>query len=374
MSIIKAGRSYRIQNAYNRFYLNAGSAATQSGIYLTQEPMKGEGAEHDTKIWHVFPLDNEFHLFANKNSGLVMKIRDDSVKPKEWAWQQELNSPDRAPSQTWLAEHVSDNTYRVRNQNSQLSLSIPNFSLTKGTIVAQLPEDDTANVKWWQWVFEVEDEFERVLNLPTFEGVGIGDIHRLTGFEHLEENTTDPVEVANFAYPFPLITDQAYDRQRQAQRNPYYILRKYGYWKRVYQYEHGGASEYTEKQKAHVGLTSLNSTQVEETTSTSVSAEASFGFKGFASSISETFAKQMKVTTTNQEITETWAEREIIRTYPHGTKVSEAVWYRQDDYVLERLDGTMLIKWTVSDETKSISDAWPPQAAKELEQYRSRLT
>ncbi|MEU1736479.1 RICIN domain-containing protein [Streptosporangium sp. NPDC020145] len=374
MSIIKAGQSYLIGNGYSPYYLNVTGARTESRVSLDQEAIKIHGAECDAQTWHVFPLDNEFHLFANKNSGLVMKIYDDSTAPGEGVYQFELDSPDRAPSQTWLVEHVSDNTYRVRNQNSQLFLSIRNSSVIKGANAEQSSDDDPASARSRQWEFNVRDKFERVLNLPTFEGVTIGDIHRLTSFEHPDRGTTDPVEVANFAYPFPVITDQAYDRRSQAQRNPYYILRRYGYWNRVFQYEHGGASELTEKQTTHVGLTSLNSTQVEETTSTSVSAEASFGFKGFASSISKTFAKQMKVTVTNQEITETWAEREISRTYAQGIRVSEAVWYRADDYVLERLDGTMLIEWTVSDETKSISDAWPPQAAKELEQYRSRLT
>ncbi|MFC3983099.1 RICIN domain-containing protein [Streptosporangium jomthongense] len=374
MSIIKAGQTYLIGNGRSTYYLNATRASTASGMNLDQESIKIFGAECDAQTWHVFPLDNDFHLFANKNSGLIMKIFDDSTEPGRSVEQYELDSPDRAPSQTWLLEHVSGNTYQVRNQNSQLFLKVRNSSLIRGTNIEQTADADPDSMKSRQWEFNVRDKFERVLNLPTFEGVTIGDIHRLTSFEHPDKDTTDPVEVANFAYPFPLITDQAYDRRRQAQLNPYYILRRYGYWRRVFQYEHGGASEYTEKQTTHVGLTSLNSEQVEKTTSTSVSAGASFGFKGFGSSISETFAEQMKVTVTNQEITETWAEQEISRTYKQGIRVSEALWYREDNYVLERLDGTMLIKWTVRDENKAKTDGWPREAMKELEQYRSRLT
>ncbi|MEU9891432.1 RICIN domain-containing protein [Sphaerisporangium sp. NPDC051011] len=376
MSVIEAGRSYRIKNVNSGYYLNVKSNSTETGARLEQWPMEDGGAKHDAKVWHVFPLDYGAYLFANKNSGFIMKIVDNSTEQTEPVEQyRKLQSPSTAPSQTWLLEHVSDDTYRVRNQKSNHLMNIYGYSKEKGEWVEQHKDtNNPSGAKSQQWVFEVEDEFERVLNLPTFEDVGIGDIHRMTDFAPTDSDTTDPVEIANFAYPFPFITDQSYNRQRQGRENPYYILRRYGYWKRVYYYEHGGASQHEKKETTYVGLSSRNSTEVEETTSTSVSSEASFGFKGFGSSISTTFAHQMKVTTTSEDITESWVEKTITRTYGPGIRVAEAIWYREDKYVLERLDGTTVMEWTVCDDKVAISDAWPEQAAEELEQYRSRLT
>ncbi|MER7129816.1 RICIN domain-containing protein [Streptosporangium saharense] len=376
MSVIEAGRSYRIKNVHSGYYLNVKSNSTETAARLEQWPMEDGGAKHDAKVWHVFPLDHGAYVFANKNSGFIMKIVNNSTQQTEPVEQyRTLQSPDAHPSQTWLLEHVSGDTYRVRNQKSNHLMNIYGYSTKKGEWVEQHKDTDSSSgSRSQQWVFEVEDEFERVLNLPTFEDEGIGDIHRMTDYDPTPSTTTDPVEVANFAYPFPFIADASYNRPRQGRENPYYILRRYGYWKRVYYYQHGGASEYVEEKKVGVGLTSRNSTQVEETTSTSVSSEASFGFKGFGSSISTTFAHQMKVTTTSEDIEESWAEKTIRRTYGPGIKVAEAIWYREDRYVLERLDGTTVIEWTVCDENTAISDAWPQQGAEELEQYRSRLS
>ncbi|MEU4930734.1 hypothetical protein AB0G54_30245 [Streptomyces yokosukanensis] len=208
-------------------------------------------------------------------------------------------------------------------------------------------------------MFEVEDEYKPVLDLPDITYPGIGDIHRMTSYEPTPSAKTDPVEVGAMAYPFPLVRDPAYDRRRQAQDNPYYILRRYGFWERVYSYEHGGASDYTHTEETTVGLTTTNARTVEETTSISVTAEASFGFKGVGASLSTTISHELKVTTTHEEVKSHSKKVTIERNYQAGKRVTEAIWYRSDKYVLERLNGTVVLDWTTRDPNTSVADAYP---------------
>ena len=69
------------------------------------------------------------------------------------------------------------------------------------------------------------------------------------------------------AYPFVLVEDPALDRQRQAQENPYYILRRYGFWQREFSYQHSGASDLTESKQTTVGLTAAATATVKDTAS-----------------------------------------------------------------------------------------------------------
>ena len=117
------------------------------------------------------------------------------------------------------------------------------------------------------------------------------------------------------AYPFPFVADPLFGRQRQAQENPYYILRRFGFWERVYSYEHGGASDYRHREETTVGLTTTNARTVEDTTSISVSAEASFGFRGAGASLSTTISRELRVTTTHEEVTQHSRVLELIRDY-----------------------------------------------------------
>ncbi|MFB6889800.1 hypothetical protein ACFCX4_10855 [Kitasatospora sp. NPDC056327] len=86
---------------------------------------------------------------------------------------------------------------------------------------------------------------------------------------------------------------------------------------------------------------------MEKTTGVAVSAEASFGFKGFGSSSKETFPQEMKVSTTDERITEPSTTVIGEPKHPEGEHVSEAIRFREDEYVLERLDGTKVIGRTV---------------------------
>lgn len=370
MSTFSPGRSYWLKNGHSGLYAGVEENKATIGARLDQWFKQDDPNKHDNKVWHLFPLDSGAYLFANKNSGLVMNVVGNSTATSARVEQKDLQSSGR--SQAWLIEHVSGKTYHVRNEKSTLYLKIFGYSTEKGKPLEQHSyRENGEGAASQKWEFEVEDEYERVLNLPTFEDAHIGDIHRMTDFAPTPKETTDRVEVAAFAYPFVFVRDESYSRQRQAKENPYYILRKYGYWTRVFFHEHSGASEYTRTEGVTVGLTSKEAKSVEETTSISVSAEASFGFKGFGSSIRNTFAQEMKVTVTTEQITESSKTETHELRYPEGKHVSEAIWYRDNDYVLERLDGTKVIEWTVRDPKTYISDAWPNSAMAELEQWRA---
>ncbi|MEU3569257.1 RICIN domain-containing protein [Kitasatospora sp. NPDC036755] len=371
MSAFSAGRTYRLRNWHSGLYAAVKDNDMKDRARLYQW-LRDNGPNN--QVWHVFPLDGGAYLITNKNSGLNMKVVNSSTGPDKVEQRFLLPS---GMAQAWKLEPVNGTTtYLVRNVNSGLPLKVYGYNARPGAELEQQKEHSAGEGNGYdsqRWVLEVEDEYERVLKPPTFEGADVGDIHRMTDFDRTREDETEHVELANFAYPFPFVHDSTKTVPFQAKESPYYILRKFGYWVRVYYYEHSGASEFTKTETTHVGLTSKNSTTVEETTSISVSAEATFAFKGFGSSIKNTFEKELKVTVTDETVTESWKTVDLTRRYPHGLHVSEAIWLREDKYVLERLDGegTPIVQWTVRDSTTEKSDSWPKEAVKELGAWRA---
>ena len=187
----------------------------------------------------------------------------------------------------------------------------------------------------------------------------IGDIRRMTSYQPTPADHTEPVEIAAMAYPFVLVHDPAYDRRRQARENPYYILRRYGFYQREYSYEHGGAADLIKRKETTVGLTTTDAADVEDTASISVTAEAGFGLHGFGASLTATISNELMVTTTHEEVRNHSELETIERTYHVGNRVTEAVWYRSDLYKLERLDGTVVLDWTTRNPNMTVNDAYP---------------
>ncbi|MDF3287738.1 RICIN domain-containing protein [Streptomyces silvisoli] len=357
MSGIPAGRSYRIKNQRSNLYLNVTSYSLGESARLEQWQLRPSGQERMSQVWHVFPLDFGKYLLANKASGLVVNIVSNSTSPGAYAEQYRLQQPSSSPAQQWFLHSASGGTFQIANEKSQLALNVKSYSTQPSAPVEQWYLGDAQ-----KWYLEVEDEYKSVLELPDIPDRGIGDIHRMTSYQPTPSAKTDPVEVGVMAYPFPLVKDSAHDRQRQARENPYYFLRRYGYWERVYSYEHGGASDYTHSEETTVGLTTSNARTVEETTTISVTAEASFGFKGVGASLSSTISHELKVITTHEEVKSHSRTVKLERNYQAGKRVTEAIWYRSDKYVLERLDGSKVLEWTTRDPNTSIADAYPREA------------
>lgn len=362
MPQIPAGRSYKIKNRRSNLYVNVHSYSQDEGKELQQWHLQPQSdSNRRSQIWHIFPLDFGRYLLANKSSGQVANVYRNDTAPSAWLQQYPLQQQSARPAQQWMLHDVpgSGGAVQVINDKSQLLMNVDRYSTSPGVHLEQWTLASGADAGSQQWFFEVEDEYKPVLDLPHTSYPGIGDIHRMTSYSPTPSAKTEPVQVGAMAYPFPLVRDPAYNRQRQARENPYYILRRYGYWERVYSYEHGGASDYTHTEETTVGLTTTNARTVEETTTISVTAEASFGFKGFGASLSSTISHELKVTTTHEEVKSHSRRVELKRQYFAGKRVTEAIWYRNDKYVLERLNGTVVLDWVTRDPNTAIADAYP---------------
>ncbi|MGW7344968.1 hypothetical protein [Streptomyces sp. NPDC054854] len=211
------------------------------------------------------------------------------------------------------------------------------------------------------WKFQLVDEYKPVTELPPVEMPpgGVGDVIRLTGYSRPEPARTPEVLVGQVAVPFA-VQDGGGSAEQQSQYNPYLIIKQYGYWDRVYYYEHAGLSQWTETQETTIGLITSNRTEVERTTSISVTAEAGFVFKGFSAGISTTVTDQLRVLQATEETEKSEKKDTIERIYfANGKRVCEAQWYRGDHFVVERLDGSMVTEWRTRDKRSSVLDGWP---------------
>jgi Insecticidal Crystal Toxin, P42/Ricin-type beta-trefoil lectin domain-like len=362
---IQPGSSYRIKNQRSNLYLSVVGNSLEESALLEQRELQPDGQDRLSQVWHVFPLDFGSYLLVNKASGLVVNIAWNSTISSARAEQYRLQTPGaEEPAQQWLLRDSDDGAYEIINNKSQQLLNVVRCSKEPAALIEQYPHTSDERSDAQRWLLEVEDEYKVVANLTSLPDTSIGDIHRMTSYQPTPANHTDQVEIAAMAYPFVLVDDPALDRQRQAQENPYYILRRYGFWQREYSYEHGGAAELAVIEQTTVGLTTTDASEVEKTASISVSAEAGFGLHGFGASLTATISNELMVTTTHEEVRNHSREKIAQRTYPAGKRVTEAVWYRSDRYVLERLDGTAVLRWTTRNPNMTITDAYPSRVPK----------
>ncbi|MFE0641632.1 hypothetical protein ACFW2Y_08480 [Streptomyces sp. NPDC058877] len=71
-----------------------------------------------------------------------------------------------------------------------------------------------------------------------------------TGYTKPNPETTPEVLVGTTSLPSPLVVDPARGQARTAQESPYYLLKRYGFYKIVYFYGHNGQVHKAESQKA----------------------------------------------------------------------------------------------------------------------------
>jgi hypothetical protein len=359
---IRPGNSYRIKNKRSNLYLSVVGCSLDESAQLEQRELRPHGQDRMSQVWHVFPLDFGSYLLVNKASGLVVNIAWNSTDSSARAEQYRLQTPDQEPAQQWLLRDSGGGVYEIINNKSQQLLNVVWYSEEPSALIEQYPHTSDERSDAQRWLLEVEDEYKVVADLTSLPYTGIGDIHRMTSYQPTPSDHTEPIEIAAMAYPFVLVHDPLYSRRRQAQENPYYILRRYGFWKREYSYEHSGASDLTKTKQTTVGLTTTAAATVEDTASISVTAEAGFGLHGFGASLSATISNELMVTTTHEEVRNHSEQETIQRSYHAGKRVTEAVWYRSDRYVLERLDGSKVLDWTTRNPNMTITDAYPSGA------------
>jgi hypothetical protein len=359
---IQPGSSYRIKNKRSNLYLSVVGNSLKESALLEQREVQA-GQDRMSQVWHVFPLDFGSYLLVNKASGLVVNIAWNSTDSSAKAEQYRLQTPgEEQPAQQWFLRDSGDGVYEIINNKSQQLLSVVWYSQEPSALIEQYPHTSDERSDAQRWLLEVEDEYKVVADLTRRPDTDIGDIHRMTSYQPTPANQTEPVEIAAMAYPFVLVHDPALGRQRQAQENPYYILRRYGFWQREYSYEHSGAADFNMSEQTTVGLTTTDTGAVERTASISVTAEAGFGLHGFGASLTATISNELMVTTTHEEVKNHSEQETIQRSYHAGKRVTEAVWYRNDRYVLERLDGIVVLSWTTRNPNMTITDAYPSSA------------
>ncbi|SEC10046.1 Insecticidal Crystal Toxin, P42 [Streptomyces sp. 2231.1] len=354
------GKTYQIVNKRSNLALTPKSWSTGPST-VDQYDIQASGAGNAiSQTWHLFPMDGNDYLLVNKRGGMALTPEYWSTGPSGLD-QYHIQREDKRPHQLWNLVDRGSGWYQIINKASGLAITPERWSGGRSAVdvyYAQQPGD--ANFDSQLWKFQLVDTYRPVTDLQPvpWPADGVGDVIRLTGHTMPEPARTPEVLIGQVAVPFA-VQDGGGSADQQAQHNPYLILKQYGYWERVFYYEHSGLSQYEEKQRTTIGLTTSNRTEVERTTSISVTAEAGFVFKGFSAGISTTVTDQLRVLRATEE-TETSEKEDIItRTYFVGDRVTEALWYRGDHFVLQRMDGSQVAEWRTRDKRSSVLDGWP---------------
>jgi hypothetical protein len=194
----------------------------------------------------------------------------------------------------------------------------------------------------------------------------IGDVVRLTGFQRPSPERTTPQQIGYVVLPFLTVSDPAVPRDRQATDNPYYVLSRHGYWSLGYYDEDDGVSQRTSADKVQVGLTTGNASAVQSTVGISVALDGSMGLSGLTRSLSAQISTGLRATTFVGAAASSTNYIPVSHTYPAGSRVAEAIWFKEDKYTLTRLDGTVVIEWVMRDPDTRITDAYVtlPQRAR----------
>ncbi|GGU10727.1 RICIN domain-containing protein [Streptomyces lateritius] len=358
------GAYYRMTQSSD-LCLTAPSA--EAGLVTFEKPRSEGAPDFELQLWYVMPLDNDRHLITNRASGLVLNVVNNGRSVNSQIQQCGIQPDTTASAQTWYMRLRDDHLSEVSivNAGSNLLMS-PDLRSGYGFYAGKAPVLAAP--------FGPESNFSQVWELSTYGGYGevapylkresgdaddIPDINRLTGYAPPSRDRTDETLIGSVLVPFPLVNDPVLTRPRQAQENPYYVLKRFGYWRNVYYYEHSGASSYTKAETVTVGLTTSNSKQVEHTAGVKVTAKSEFSFFGAASEISVEAEYQLKTSTTSTTTDTTTTTTTIQRDYRGGERRAEAIWYREDRFVLERLNGQKVVDWVIRDSNRMITDAYP---------------
>ncbi|MFJ9472167.1 RICIN domain-containing protein [Streptomyces caniferus] len=355
------GKSYQIVNKRADMALTPKSWSTGPST-VDQYDIQAPGAGNRiSQTWHLFPMDGNDYLLVNKRAGMALTPEYYSTGPSGLDQYHIQRGAQRA-HQLWNLVDRGSGWYQIVNKASGLAITPEYWSGGRSAVdVYYAEQPGSRNFDSQLWKFHLIDEYRPVTELPQVElpPGGVGDVTRLTGHTMPEPARTREVLIGQVAVPFA-VQDGGGSAEQQAQHNPYLILKHYGYWDRVFYYEHSGLSQFEEEQQTTIGLVTSNRTEVERTTSISVTAEAGFVFKGFSAGISTTVTDQLRVLRATEETESSEKKDTIKRTYQANDKrITEALWYRGDHYVLQRMDGSMVVEWRTRDKRTAVLDGWP---------------
>ncbi|MGW3663014.1 RICIN domain-containing protein [Streptomyces sp. NPDC005141] len=339
---IPPGYSYIIENKKSGKVVSVASFSTNEARQLQILDLRTASAERDSQTWLVMSLDNDNVIFVNKKSGKVLNVAGFSTS--NWTALEQLSlraDPTQQASQTWTIREDSGGHRTIQNLRSSLYVGVAGYSGDEARNLEQQPLQSDANRSAQSWKLTQAHAYSEITGLKEPVDSSIGDVQELTSYSRPAEDRTKEVLVGVVAIPCSLIDDHT--EQWRVANSPWYILRRFGYWSLEYFYEHSGAGARTVTQTVTVGLKTGNSQTIEKTTSITVGVDAGFAYKGASASMSTTISESLKVSRTTYSESEHSKKQEVTRTYSNGKKVSEAIWYRGDRYVLSRMDGTQVM-------------------------------
>lgn len=356
---IKPGRTYRFKNKKVERYLSPkGFSRDEAKTVQILNPR--DGHQRDAQTWHVMPIDDGV-LVVNKDSQRVLSPQGFETSEATTVQILDLREPaGKRATQIWVVEDAGDGSQLLRNHVGDRYVSPQGFSGEEATTVQILDLRDGDRRDAQCWVMEVVDEEKRITKLePVARDVNaIGDDPEVTGYHPPAERTPE-VLVAQTVVPFPLVQDTR-EAPWQSHNNPYYLLRRYGYWEQVLYCDHDGQHIFEAKREVTVGLTTSNSSTIERTLGVSVGADAGIECKGVSASIHASMTNELKVATTRSKECKYSDTYTLTRTFPgDGKRVAHAVWYRGDRYALERLDGSCLLEWRTLTDKLMVEGAFP---------------
>lgn len=353
------GRTYQIINKRNGLAFTPANWST--GPSKVEQYHKGTSAgDRSKQAWHLFPMDHDTYLIVNKHSGLALT-------PQSWSTgttdleQWHIDRTASQEFQLWYLVPRGDGYAQIVNKKTGLVITPESWSDSPSKLDVWYRENSGSPLDAQSWKFDIVDEYKAVIDLDPIDVPvgGIGDVNRFTSHSQPLPERTQEVLIGQTAVPFA-VQNGGGSAADQSLNNPYLIIKRYGYWDQVYFYEHAGNSEREEKKETTLGLTKTSAMEVERSTSISVTAEASFAYKGFSAGLSSTVTNSLKTTYSSSETHESSVKDTITRTYANnGKRISEAMWYRGDRYIAQRMDGSPVVEWETRTKEFSVLDGWP---------------
>ncbi|MEW1700753.1 hypothetical protein ACIQCR_16935 [Streptomyces sp. NPDC093249] len=312
------------------------------------------------QTWHFQSLDNDRYIIQQKLGGNVLANPVDEMERAHGLEFFLQSAQMAAPYRDTDPFLMAGQTFKLYpNEEGDGSFWIVSTSVAQPNLGA----GDDLNLYlapwdsgWGQrqlWFLEPVEEY------PSITGAGRGPtrnalspIPAMTDYARPQPDTTPEVLVGTTLLPSALVNDPRLDARQQARQSPWYLVRRYGFYRIGFYYDHSGTTRVVETQGITLGLTRTDVQSITRTTGLSVTAEASFGFKGFGASISTTYSQELS-TYTSQEVTESSSKESTLqRQFNEGYRSALAIWYRRDRYALLRMDGTVVLDWetTVRDD------------------------
>ncbi len=357
----EVGYSYRLKNKRTGLYLTSADFSPSTYATIYQSVASGQGRLAQT--WNVLSLDNGEYLIEQKVGGTILTADNYS----SGAVRVNLDNPQNAAnttvrnSQIWILRPEGTG-YTLSNKNGGLFLTPDHFGSGGNGQVNKYYRVSGADGDSQIWELEREATYDRIIKAevgPT--NYGASPVPAPTAYTRPNPDTTPEVLIGTTILPSPLVTDSALGQARKARESPYYLLKRYGFYKVAYFYDHSGQIAKTESQSTTVGMSTTNAREVETTTGISVTATTSMEYKGFSASLSTTLSYQLRTKVATETTNSSSTTVTVERSYPaSGKRLAQSIWFRADRYVLERTDGSKVMEWQTTTDQDTVDSVYPP--------------